>query len=127
MLCHGRHGKSSHPRYLHKLELSRDIIFYVESCFFMDVPVHVVYNKHIEPHIDMDVGNRVRVLFFTRKHVANIYHLPMKHKHQFHSKDEMSVNIWYYKQLDSFFLFWKPNAPNVPFFLSVFKQNGCWR
>jgi hypothetical protein len=117
--CHGRHDKSGEARSLRKPRLSREIVSFVENCFFMEVPIDVVYEKHIQRHLDMDAEDRGRDFFLTRKDVANIYNRLMKGKYQLDKKDEMSVNLWYQKQPDDFFFFQKPNGPNVPFIIGI--------
>jgi hypothetical protein len=117
--CHGRHDKSQEARSLRKPRLSREIVSFVESCFFMEVSIDVVYEKHIQRHLDMDVEDHDRDFLLTRKDVANIYNRSMKGKYQLDKKDEMSVNLWYHKQSDDFFFFRKPNGPNVPFIIGI--------
>jgi hypothetical protein len=46
--CHGRLDKSRRARSLRKSRLSREIVSFVENCFFMEVSIDVVYTKHIE-------------------------------------------------------------------------------
>jgi hypothetical protein len=43
--------------------LSRDIVSYVESCFFLEVPIDSVCKMHIKKHVDMDSTTRDRDLF----------------------------------------------------------------
>ena len=118
-LCHGRYDTSSQRRSFHTPKLLRDIISYVESCFFMGVPIDEVMKMHISQHIDIDESQRDRDFFLTRKDVGNIYNRLMKEKYQLHKKDEMSVNLWNQKHLDDFFFFQKPNGPNVPFIIGI--------
>jgi hypothetical protein len=103
--CHGRLDKFGGARSLCKSRLSREIVYFVENCFFMDVSTDVVYQKHIEQYVDMDVEDHDRDFFLTRKDVANIYNRLMKGKYQLDKKDEISVNLWYHKRLDVFFFF----------------------
>ena len=41
--CHGQHDTSGNARTLHKPNLSRDIVSYVESCYFLGVQPDYVY------------------------------------------------------------------------------------
>ena len=117
--CHGKHDVAHETRSLYTPKLSRDIISYVESCFFMGVPIDTVCKMHINQHLDKDVEHRDRDFFLTRKDVVNIYNRMMKGNYQFHPKDEMSVNLWHQKQPDDFFFFQKPNGPDVPFIIGI--------
>jgi hypothetical protein len=63
----------------------------------MEVSIDVVYENHIQQHLEMDTEDRGRDFFLTRKDVANIYNCLMKGKYQLDKKDEMSVNLWYQK------------------------------
>ena len=66
-LCHGQHDTSSQRNSFHTPRLSRDIISYVESCFFMGVPIDEVMKMHIRQRIDIDESQRDRDFFLTRK------------------------------------------------------------
>ena len=59
---------------------------------------------YIKKHVNMDATSRDRDLFLCGKDVVNIYNHLMKGNYQLHKKDEMSVNFWYQKQRDDFFL-----------------------
>jgi hypothetical protein len=37
--CHGQHDTSGEARSMHKPRLSRDMVSYVESCYFLEVPL----------------------------------------------------------------------------------------
>ena len=71
--CHGRHDTLGEPRSMHKTRFSRDIISYVESCFYFDMPVDSMCKMHINKHVDIDATNQDRYLFLCRKDVENIY------------------------------------------------------
>ena len=47
---------SGDARSLHQPKLSRDMVSYVESCFFLDVPVDSVCKMHVKKYIDMDAA-----------------------------------------------------------------------
>ena len=81
------------------------MVSYVQSCFFLDVPVDFVCKMHDKKYIDMDVATRDRDFFFCRKNVVNIYNRLMKGNYQLHKTDEMSVNLWYKKNQEDFFLY----------------------
>ena len=98
--CHGRHDTSGEPRSMHKTWMSRDIVSYVESCLYFDVPVIAVCKIHINKHVDMDVVDQDRDLFLCRKDVVIIYNRLRLGKYQLHQKDEMNVNLWYQKHKD---------------------------
>lgn len=117
--CHGLHDTSGEARSLHKPKLSRDIVSYVESCFFLEVPVDSVCKMHINKHINLDATARDRDFFLSRKDVANIYCRLSKGNYQLHKKDEMSVSIWYQKRKEDFFFFQKPNDAGVPFIIGI--------
>ena len=76
--CHGQHDTSSHARVLHQPKLSRDMVSYVESCFFLDVPVDSVCKMHVKKYIDMDAAAQDSDFFLCRKDVFNIYNRLMK-------------------------------------------------
>ena len=84
--CHGIHDSLGDPRSMHKPRLSRDIVSFVESCFYFDVPIDSVSKIHINKHLDMDVADLDRYFFLSRKHVANIYAHFGKGKYQLHQK-----------------------------------------
>ena len=46
--CHGQLDTSGNARTLHKPKLSRDIVSYVESCYFLGVPPDSVYKMHVK-------------------------------------------------------------------------------
>lgn len=117
--CHGRHDTSGEPRSMHKTRLSRDIISYVESCFYFDVPVDSVCKMHINKHVDIDATNRDRDFFLCRKDVENIYNRLRKGKYQLHQKDELSVNLWCQNHKDDIFFYLKPNGRDVPFTIGI--------
>ena len=43
----------------------------------------------------------------------------MKESYQLHTKDEMSVNLWYQRNQDDFFFYQKPNGANIPFIAGI--------
>jgi hypothetical protein len=117
--CHGQHDTSGEARSMYKPRLSRDMVSYVESCYFLEVPVDSVCKMHIKKHVDMDATARERDFFLSRKDVVNIYNRLMKGKYQLHKKDEMSMNLWYQKHQDDFFFYQKPNGGDVPFIAGI--------
>jgi len=54
--CHGQHDTSGHARSLHQSKLSRDMISYVESHFFLEVPVDSFTNCMLKKFVDMDAA-----------------------------------------------------------------------
>ena len=76
--CHGQQDTSSHARVLHQPQLSRDIVSYLESCFFLDGPVDSVCKMHVKKYIDVDVVARDMDLLLCMKDVVNIYNHQMK-------------------------------------------------
>ena len=117
--CHGRHDTSGEPRSMHKTRLSRDIISYVESCFYFDVPVDSMCKMHINKHVDIDASNRDRDFFLCRKDVENIYNCLRKGKYQLHQKYELSVKLCYQNHKDDIFFYQKPNGGDVPFIIWI--------
>ena len=117
--CHGQCDISGETRALHRPKLSRDIVAYVESCFFLGVPIDVVYRTHIKIHVDIDVAARDRDFFLCRKDIVNIYNKLAKGNYQLHKKDETSVNLWYQKHREDFFFYQKPNGVEVPFIIGI--------
>eukprot|EP00253_Pinus_taeda_P028427 PITA_28427 len=117
--CHGQGDTSGETRALLRPKLSRDIVGYVESCFFLGVPIDVVYRTHIKRHVDIDVVARDRDVFLCRKDIVNIYNRLAKGNYQLHKKDEMSVNLWYQKHREDFFFYQKPNGVEVPFIIGI--------
>jgi hypothetical protein len=117
--CHGEHDTSGESRSKHKPRLSRDMVSYVESCFFLEVPIDTVCKMHIKKYVDMDVVDRDRDFFLCRKYVVNIYNRLMKRNYQLNKKDEKSVNLWYEKHKDDFFFYQKPNGGDVPFIAGI--------
>ena len=71
--CHGWLDTSGEVRSMHEPRLSRDIVSYVESCFYLDVPVELVCKMYVTKHIDMDAAARYKDFFLHRKDVLNIY------------------------------------------------------
>jgi len=71
--CHGQHDTLGDSRSMHMATLSRDIVSYVESCFFLEVPIDSVCKMHIKKHVDMDSTTRDRDLFLWKKYVVNMY------------------------------------------------------
>ena len=61
--CHGKNDISGDARSLHKPRLSRDMISYVESCFFLQVPIESICKMHIKKYIDIDSRDRDRDFF----------------------------------------------------------------
>lgn len=118
-VCHGRCDTSGETRALHRPKLSRDIVAYVESCFFLGVPIDVVYRTHIKKHVDIDVANRDIDFFLCKKGIVNIYNRLAKGNYQFHKNDEMSVNFWYQKYREDFFFYQKPNGVEVFFIIGI--------
>jgi len=114
--CHGQRDTSSETKILHRQKLSRDIVAYVKSCFFLGVFVDIVYRTHIKRHVDMDVTERDRDLFLCRKDIVNIYNKLANENYQLHKKDEMSVNLWYQKHQEDFFLLPKAQWCGDPFY-----------
>ena len=117
--CHGQLDTSGNARTLHKLKLSRDIVSYVESCYFLGVPPDSVYKMHVKRHVDMDVATRDRDFFLSRKDIVNIYNRLSKEIYQLHQKDEMSVNLWHQKRQEDFFFFQRSTSANVPFIIGI--------
>ena len=117
--CHGQQDTSGPARVLHHPKLSRDMVSYVECCFFLDVPVDSVCKMHVKKYIDMDAATRDRDFFLCKKDVVNIYNRLMKGNYHFQKKDEMSVNLWYRKHPDDFFFYQKPNGGDIPFIVGI--------
>ena len=93
--CHGQHNKSSDVRALYCPRFSRNFVNYMESCFYMGVPIDVVCQMHIERHVGIDVKQRSRDYFLIRKDVANIYARTRKGSYHLHKKYETSINLWF--------------------------------
>ena len=104
---------------MHRPKLSRDIVSYVESCFSLGVPIDTVYKFHVKRHVDMGVAARDRDFFLSRKDIVNIYNRMSKGNYQLHQKDEMSVNLWYQKHREDFFLYQNTNGAEVLFIMGI--------
>ena len=74
---------------------------------------------HIKKHVNLDAAAQDRDFFLRRKDVANIYCQLSKGNYQLHKKDEMSVNLWYKKSKEDFFLYQNPNDAGVPFIIGI--------
>ena len=103
--CQGQHDKYDDAKALYCPKLSRNIVNYVERCFYMGVPIDVVCQMHVEQHVEIDVEQCSRYFFLTNKYVANIYACMRKGNYKLHKKDEMSANLWFQRQPNVFFLF----------------------
>ena len=75
--CHGQLDTPGNARTLHKAKLSRDIVSYVESCYFLGVPPDLVYKMHIKRLVDIDAETRDRDFFLSRKDII-LYYLIFK-------------------------------------------------
>ena len=117
--CHGKDNTSSDDVIEKKPKLSKDMISYIESCYFLELPIDSVCKIHIKKYLDIDATSRDRDFFLRRKDVVNIYDRLMKESYQLHSKDEMSVNLWYQRNQDDFFFFQKPNGTDIPFIAGI--------
>ena len=104
---------------MHKIGLSRDNIYYVESCFYFDVLVDSVCKMNIYKHVYIDAKNCDRDFLLWRKDVENIYNRLRKGKYQLHQKDELSVNLWCQNHKDDIFFYLKPNDRDVPFTIGI--------
>lgn len=117
--CHGQHDNSSDVRTMHRINISRDIVVYVESCFSLGVSIDTVYKFQIKRHVDMDVAARDSDFFLSKKYTINICNRMSKGKYQLHQKNEMSVNLWYQKYHEDFFFYQNPNGVEVPFIMGI--------
>ena len=95
------------------------MISYIESCFFLQVPIDSVCKMHIKKYLDIDATSRDRDFFLRRKDVVNIYNRLMIESYQLHRKDEMSVNLWYQRNQNDFFFYQKPNGADIPFIVGI--------
>ena len=93
--CHKNNDTWGEPISMHKKRILRDIVSFVESCFYIYVPLDLMCKMHINKHVDMDVGDRDRDFFLSRKDVADIYARLSKGKYHLHQKYEISMNLWY--------------------------------
>jgi hypothetical protein len=95
------------------------MVFYVESYYFLEVPVESVCKMHMKKNVDIDATSRKIDFFLRRKDVVNIYNHLMKGNYHLHKKYEMSVNLWYQKHRDDFFFYQNPNGGGVPFIAGI--------
>ena len=117
--CHGKKNTLGDDGPQRKPRLSRDMISYIESCFFLQVPIDSVCKMHIKKYIDIDATTRDRGFLLCRKDTINIYNCLAKENYQLHCKDEMSVNLWYEKHHNDFFFYQKPNGGEIPFIAGI--------
>ena len=95
--CHGKRDASREARSLYSPNISREIVNYVESYFYMGVSIDVVCKIHIDQHLDIDVEHHGIYLLLTSKDVVNTYYHTRKENYQLHKKYEISVNLWHQK------------------------------
>ena len=117
--CHGKLDTSGEERTLHKPNITKDIVAYVESCYLLGVSIDSTYKMHIDRHVDMDPTVWDRDFFLSRKYIVNIYSRLMKGKYKIHQNDEMSVNLWHQKWPKDFFFYQNPNGLGVPFIIGT--------
>ena len=73
----------------------------------------------MKKHVKLDATTRDMDYFLSRKDVVNIYGRLSKGNYQLHKKDEMSVNLWYQKHKENFFLYQNSNGADVPFIIGI--------
>ena len=117
--CHGKHSNLSDDVTERKARLLKDMISYLESCYFIELPIDSVCKMHIKKYIDIDATTRDRDFFLRRKEIVNVYNRLTNFFYQLHSKDEMSVNLWYQINQDDFFFYQKPNGADIPFIAGI--------
>ena len=103
--CHGKDNTLSDDVTQIKPRLSKDMISYLESCYFLQLPIESLCKMHIKKYLEIYATSRDRDFFLCKKDVVNIYNRLMKESYQLHNKDEMSVNISYQRNQDDFFLY----------------------